>query len=85
MKTPKIQIRNLVEIDGTQRTDWDVITMDRAEKEVVIHYHTNDKGRGLWKGEGYLTKKSRTFTLKQKTISGKRRYIKRWFEHKTLV
>lgn len=47
-----------------------------------VPYHTNDSGSGLWYGDDYMKQYLGTcdFSLCQKTYSGKRKAIERFFK-----
>lgn len=60
------------------RIDWIMIDCVTGEK---IHYHTNKFGHGAWIDEGYEKQILGTcdFRLNQKTFSGMRKAIHKYF------
>ena len=71
-----LKVKNL-ETDGN-RVDFDIYS---TEMHKSVHYHTNNRGEGLWDGYDYMNQIEGTcdFNLHQTTDSGKRKAIKRHF------
>lgn len=75
-------------IDEDGRVDFDIVYYndayfdDVAEGTIEEHYHTNKAAEGLWEGYDYMNQIVGTcdFMLKQKTMDGKRKAIKRRFK-----